>query len=193
MKTLFFAAIRWSLMFTAVAALLVAYPASVQAVPTTYQYTGNPFTFVFGAYTTSDFVSGMVTLASPLAANMPLTAVTPLAFSFSDGVQTITGPSTLSFSFFFATDGDGTIIRWNFAVSTTQGLIQSKRSFFGSRPVDVGRMGPFSAGKFGLRDFAPGSWTTTVTAPDAGSSLALLSLSLTALGVVARRFQGAAA
>jgi len=182
------------LALTAIAALLVAYPASVQAVPTMYQYTGNHFNIVTGPpYTKSDFVSGTVTLASPLAANMPLTAVTPLAFSFSDGVQTITGPSTLSFSFFFATDGDGTIIRWNFAVSTTQGLIQSKRSFFGSRPVDVGRMGPFSAGKFGLRDFAPGSWTTTVTAPDAGSSLALLSLSLTALGVVARRFQGAAA
>ena len=42
MKTLILAAIRCSLMFTAVAALSLAYPASVQAVPTTYQYTGNP-------------------------------------------------------------------------------------------------------------------------------------------------------
>ena len=31
-------------MFTAVGALSVGYPASVQAVPTTYYYTGNPFT-----------------------------------------------------------------------------------------------------------------------------------------------------
>ena len=36
------------LALTAVAALSLAYPASVQAVPTTYQYTGNPFTFVIG-------------------------------------------------------------------------------------------------------------------------------------------------
>ena len=48
MKTLILAAIRCSLMFTAVAALSIVYPASVQAVPTTYQYTGNPFNFVEG-------------------------------------------------------------------------------------------------------------------------------------------------
>jgi hypothetical protein len=65
METLTLAAIRSSLMLTAVAALSLAYPASVQAVPTTYVYTGNPFTFVTGPYTTSDFVSGMVTSAPP--------------------------------------------------------------------------------------------------------------------------------
>src|SRR5262245_43881367 len=70
---------------TAVGALSVAYPASVQAVPTTYQYTGNHFTNVSAPYTTSMFVSGMVTLVGPLAPNMPLTSVSPIAFSFSDG------------------------------------------------------------------------------------------------------------
>ena len=99
MKTLTLAAIRCSLMFTAVAALSLAYPASVQAVPTTYRYTGNPFTFVSGPYTTSDFVTAMVTLAGPLGANMPLTDVTPTAFTFSDGVQTITNHNATSARF----------------------------------------------------------------------------------------------
>jgi hypothetical protein len=39
MKTLIPAAIPCSLMFTGVAALSIVYPASVQAVPTTYVYT----------------------------------------------------------------------------------------------------------------------------------------------------------
>ena len=90
MKTLILAAIRCSLMFTAVAALSLAYPASVQAVPTTYQYTGNPFTTsATGAYTTTDFVTGMLTVEGPLAPNMPLSFIEDTAFTFSDGVQTL--------------------------------------------------------------------------------------------------------
>jgi hypothetical protein len=71
------------LTLTAVAALSIVYPTSVQAVPTTYQYTGNPFTYVNGVYTTSDFVTVMFRLAGPLAPNMPITAITPIALTVS--------------------------------------------------------------------------------------------------------------
>ena len=89
------------LALTAFAVLSIAYPASVQAVPTTYRYTGNPFTHVSGPYTTSDFVTAMVTLAGPLGANMPLTEVTPIAFTLFDGVQTISSidPHSVPYSF----------------------------------------------------------------------------------------------
>src|SRR5215472_7722168 len=87
--------------------------ASVQAVPTTYQYTGNPFAAAASPYTTSDFVSGMLTLAGPLAPNMPLNVVTPLAFSFSDGVQTLTSNQPLGlYVFEFATGPTGSITEW---------------------------------------------------------------------------------
>jgi len=105
MKIIVLAAIRRSLVFTAVTALSVAYPALVRA--TTYDYTGNPFTVVSGVYTTSDFVSGMVTLAGPLAPNMPLDFVSPTAFSFSDGHQTITNLTATSATFAFQTGAHG--------------------------------------------------------------------------------------
>jgi len=78
------------LALTGVAALSIAYPASVQAVPTTYTYTGNHFTNVSGLYTTSDFLTATITLAGPLGANENFTQVTPIVFKLSDGVQTIT-------------------------------------------------------------------------------------------------------
>jgi hypothetical protein len=112
MKTLISAAIRCSLMFTAVAALSIVYPASVQAVPTTYVYTGNPFTTVHGDYTTNDFVTVMLTLADPLGPNF-YGNITPIAFTFSDGEQTI---SNLTFPvgavFNVATGATGNITLW---------------------------------------------------------------------------------
>jgi hypothetical protein len=201
MKTLMLAAIRCSLMFTAVAALSLAYPASVQAVPTTYHYTGNPFTFVFppiGPYTTSDFVSGMVTLAGPLPPNFS-GEVTPRRFTFTDGVQTISNENaTPGFSIFsFTTGPTGQILHWLCAVGTGDqptGLgILTQNSLTppvgvtdeGSKPTETGDISG------GANVDNPGTWTRSV-APDAGSSLALLSLSLMALGLVARRFQWAA-
>jgi hypothetical protein len=93
-------------------AVVVLSVTAVQALPTTYVYTGNPFTFVSGPYTTSDFVSGMVTLAGPLAPDTISFNVTPLAFSFSDGVQTITNQNASGSLFIFTTDGAGMIIQW---------------------------------------------------------------------------------
>jgi hypothetical protein len=70
---------------------------------TVYAYNGLPFTNVEGAYTDTNFVSGSVTLASPLTINLDQ-VVTPTAFSFSDGVQTITS-NAVSFDIFeFQTD-----------------------------------------------------------------------------------------
>ena len=57
-------------------------------------------------------MTAMVTLASPLPPNTPFNEVTPLAFSLSDGVQTITNLNATIFAFHFASDGDGTITHW---------------------------------------------------------------------------------
>jgi hypothetical protein len=179
------------LALTGVAALSLAHPASVQAVPTTYQYTGNHFTDVTGPYTTSMFVTAKVTLAGPLGANMPLTDVTPTAFTFFDGVQTITNHTAFDVLFQFATDATSTITFWN--VGANPGDFPHIFTF--NDPTD-----PFNRRDEGLDvniDFganfaSPGVWTVNASVPDGGSTLSLMTLTLMALGLVARRFQRAA-
>jgi hypothetical protein len=146
MKTLILAAIRCSLMFTAVAALSLAYPASVQAVPTTYRYTGNRFTDVIASlYTTSDFVTVMMTLAGPLGANMPpFTDVTPIAFTFFDGVQTLSSsnPDIDLDTFQVGTNAAGQITSWQILVTsgpvTSPIFIITVSGPFGTHTHDTG-------------------------------------------------------
>ena len=164
----------------------------MKTLPTTYQYTGNPFTNVEGAYTTSDFVSGTVTLAGPLAPNMALTSVSPTAFTFSDGMQTFTNLTpSVDFSFAFATGPTGAITLWNVNVDTSaQSNLLTVRD--GSNdPQDSGQI---SFNDRGWNSSAPGQWTTLPAGAvaDAGSALSLTALTLMALGLVARRFQRAA-
>jgi hypothetical protein len=137
----------------------------------------------------------MVTLASPLLPDTPLTLVTPLAFSFSDGVQTITALNSSGPTFFFATGFDGTITQWTAFASTHAPFasIFTKSSTEPGNTFDEGFMTELSGFASNLN--SPGTWTRLAPTPvtDAVSSLALLSLSLTALGVAARQFKRAAA
>ena len=88
----------------------------------TYTYTGQDYQYARGAYTTSERVTGSVTLASPLPANLSFisgnliypVAVSVLSFSFSDGLQTITdaSPGLYTTIFEFATDAAGAPDEW---------------------------------------------------------------------------------
>ena len=64
---------------------------SIAHADVTYTYTGNDFTNIAGPYTTSESISGTVTLSSALPDNqVTLLTVTPVSFSFMDGIHTIT-------------------------------------------------------------------------------------------------------
>ena len=175
---------------TAVGALSVAYPASVQAVPTTYQYTGNHFTNVSAPYTTSMFVSGMVTLVGPLAPNMPLTSVSPIAFSFSDGRQAFTNTTASFIVFQFATGPTGAITSWMVSVSFGNPVVGVIETFNSQTVVtDAGNAEDGTGKNFGN----PGTWSPLSAVADTGSTLSLMTLTLMALGLTARRFKRAAA
>jgi hypothetical protein len=174
------------LALTAVAALSFAYPASVQAVPTTYDYTGNPYTQVSGSYSTNMFVTVMVTLAGPLGANFSGT-VSPTAFSLSDGVQTLTNLNATGFTFQFTTNASGAITDWS--VDVTASTAQQHREIDTAINTDGGIFGD----TFSENLNSPGVWTVSGQVPDTGSTLSLMTLTLMALALVAWRFKRVAA
>jgi hypothetical protein len=78
-----------------------------------YDYVGGSFTTVFGGlFTTSDRVTGSVILANALPAST-IVDVTPVSFSFTDGVDTITSTEgNLGFGIIsFTTDASGQIVK----------------------------------------------------------------------------------
>ena len=171
-------------------AVVILSVTAVQA-DTTYQYTGNPFQLTEGEYTTLDFVSAMVTLASPLGANLSEFEVTPLAFSLSDGVQTLSNLNAPFASFFFSTDQLGLITEWSVVAQNFTSAIGTNKNLFSPLGFPTADLGLTTTGEGRVED-SPGTWATAAV-PDGGTSLALLSLSLTALGVAARKFKWAAA
>jgi hypothetical protein len=172
--------------------------AAVQAIPYTYDYTGNLFTSVSGAYTTSDSITGSVTLANPLKTSMPLTTVTPISFSFFDGVDTITDANATSSLFRFATNSTG-ITQWYITLEFDPPgvVIQDINTYslgIGTGIYsDTGGYNQASAPFFGDGSVSnPGAWTGTVV-PDTGSTFGFLLLSVTVMGGVARWLKPAAA
>ena len=142
-------------------------------------------------------MTAMVTLAGPLGANMPLTEVTPIAFTLFDGVQTLSNstPNLSAQIFIFATNAQGLITFWALGVSTTspQNIATFNDGNPFDPPMDAGTTAelPGNAAAYNLN--TPGVWSQGIATPDAGSTLSLMTLTLMALGLVARRFQRAAA
>ena len=160
----------------------------------TYEYTGNPFTDVSGIYTTSDRVTGMLTLAHPLAANMSLDFITPISFTFTDGHITLGNGFSDPFPLIkLGTGPTGAINAWNIQLTRLSGVTEGEidtlntgdhGEFVGIFPEDVGN---------GSNSGLPGTWTLVGGVPDTGSTLSLMTLTLMALSVAARQFKRAAA
>jgi hypothetical protein len=86
--------------------------------PTTYNYTGDPYTFATAPYAIGGQLTGSITVANPLPPFLPLTDITPAltALSFNDGVAVRTFASSFICSFQVATDGAGNITQWQFTL-----------------------------------------------------------------------------
>lgn len=184
-------------MFVLLSALLLPLP--LVADTWTYTYTGNDFQagLTVLPYTTSDFTSVSFTLAAPLADNYgnPVTGlaprITPLAWSFSDGVQTDTSADAGAFSdFLLVTNGSGQIVDWDvweeFGPSYVNDISTIDNfPLYGSETWDDGTMDDGSIA--GEEEFDPGSWTLNENASPVpeGPSFAYLLLGLACFGGIA--------
>jgi hypothetical protein len=149
-------------------ACLLAWIASPAAADVIYQYTGNPFTTATSPYTTSDFVSGTIELSSVLPPNLNQASIQVNAFSFSDGVQTLTSATLGSpTDSLVSTNGSGTIVGfWEFVFggrNPEAPIIQTLDAFPGMQgPVtqDEGRLGNLAMGEpIGANTNNTGVWT----------------------------------
>ncbi len=88
---------------------------------TTYNITGNPFTFFSGsaACPPDCNIIGSFTLAQPLAPNLSLATITPTAFSFSVGPNVLTQNSAAATFNDVSTDASGNITGWDITISNT--------------------------------------------------------------------------
>jgi hypothetical protein len=108
-----------------VVAAWMAMAAPASAGPVLLTYTGPAFTEFFPVnnppvtYTSANHISVSVLLAAPLGANPGGNFFTPLSFSISDGIYTITQNNAITYpgqlfpEFFFGTDAGGNIFGWS--------------------------------------------------------------------------------
>lgn len=137
---------RSKLVFVPLQLALVLSFATAARASTIYSYTGSTFTIFIGTVPAGvTHISGSFTLATPLAANLPLTnlytsGMAPLSISFTDGVNVFTSPD-INNDFQVGTDAGGNISTWGISLGHVLGgqsmLIEKLTAFFtGDDSVD---------------------------------------------------------
>jgi len=153
---------------------------------TTYTYRGNNFTSAGGTFTTSDSISGSITLVAPLAANLPYQYVSGIStYSFSDGVHTWnTTNSYLNTApvpmIGVSTNSQGVITQWTIVLAGDAGAIYGgylQTVFvpgYGNNNDAVGNLPVGSA--YNTAD--PGTWSASTIAAQMITFAALSNVTL---------------
>jgi hypothetical protein len=144
---------------------------------TTYFYVGNPFNNRGGVDQCPPVcgITGSFTTSEPLPANLPLTPVSPKAFSFTDGLNAVSSPYSFYSVFLVSTDAKGNIVNWDIEFwDPANGFLPPPvlilSTFNESGLANTGQPSDFSCTSpctFPLTNFAnvvdaPGAWSFTV-------------------------------
>jgi hypothetical protein len=171
-----------------VGALLSISPAAAA----TYVYTGLNFTSATGSYTTSDSVTGSLTVASPLGDSMTYvysTMPTPFSWSFSDGVQMISGNDTSNSNvatWLVTTGTTGNIVSWLIDVVIGTASNPPFIEIFSGGGDTACNSSPCSASGDASNDTA-GSWAPQTSATPLPAALPLFAGGLGMMGWIGSR------
>ena len=151
---------------------LVVCVATAGSATTTYNYTGNNFTFAKKLITTAMSLSGSIELAAPLAPGLTNVDITPslLSFSVADGVRVVTDANSLfAAEFRVSTDGLGNISDWAIYLNLSMSSVDRIKSCTGAFASAVGSgtgcaLAVMDSTQFPVRNFGsvsnnPGIWS----------------------------------
>jgi hypothetical protein len=105
------------LMMRPISLALVSCFSLATATASTFSYTGNLFVTAQAPFTIFMRVTGTFTLPSPLLPNLNTVLLTPVSFSFFDGIDTLTNLNAITSSFFFSTNASGQLTNWQIDVN----------------------------------------------------------------------------
>lgn len=170
------------------------------AGPATYSYVGNPFTTTYDGlqpagttFNTSQRVTGSLSFDAPLA-DMALGAVTPAAFSFSNGVHTFTQNDSLALVRIYLEVIGGIITGWdiqfndqflyaNDPIGKQENVVYTRHTAGGSGDrAELLQMVTPTGGNWdwATNTNSAGNWTASLAVPEPGS-MALAGLALLAM------------
>lgn len=173
---------------TVSASILIAFtPVKASVI---YSYTGNNFDTFWEAgtdaepytYDLSMNITGTLELDTPLDASLVNVGVTPISFTFNDGINTLTNLNTNTSAFMFSTDANGDITTWsiltaiNFQDPISEGDISKSISTenFGVFNYDIGftsictgltDTGCLTSLRRGSATISTGTWIETTVVP----------------------------
>jgi hypothetical protein len=158
-----------------------------------YTYTGNDFNNVDGStFSKNDSITGSLTFKTALGANIDTVFLMPIAFSFSDGVATISNDTPGNqLQLIIQTNSSAAISGWNIAVfkDSPDGDFEHEIVTLSTNGVDGVDSGTDFTNNHTGSNFNPGTWSLAQIASPVPepSTWAMMILGFAGIGVMTYR------
>jgi hypothetical protein len=156
-----------------------------------YTYVGHDFTIATSPFSLTDAVDGSIILSQPLGDSLVDASVTPIAFSFSDGVYNYTNADTFYVDgIIFSTNAAGAITAWDVDLELTEpypltgiNILCCSYDLTGDQGTYDYNFGPTGIGI----NMDKGSWSGPLTVTPLPAAFPLFATGLSVIGWVVRR------